>query len=316
MNGIAQLLWRRHASRVGYHMPLWHPGDKRHYGLGYLPDARKTRAFQIDSRAVHASAPIVDGGLVDFRWSTVIDQNNCGSCTGHGTANALYTSHNAAGVPLPSFPSPRIGYGIVREIELPSASAPLTDSGAMPSDLVAVVNKWGIAPIGTGASYPSPRGYLSDVDETNVNIKPGLLDLETAGLLLQLTPLRIDESSPDFGAQISASIQAKAAMGVGIFVDTTNFMQWDPSSGPIKTINTNDPQGGGHWLELDYIYLLDGAPIVGGENSWSKDWAAPSGAVASPFWRPGGWEMTLDCLVGVCSDCLGFPAGVIGKAAA
>lgn len=300
----ATLIRFLHRSRGGRHTPL--VGLARDFGLGYLPDTRKMRMLQTDSRAHYASSQVIEASLGEHRWQT-LDQNNVGACTFHGTPMALWVSAAARSKPLPFFPSPRIGYGLVRTLELQTADDPLTDSGAMPSDLIPVVNKWGIAPIGTGASFPSPEGYTSDVDETNVNVKPSLLDLETAGLALQISPLRIDETSVDFAGQISANIQNVTAMGVGIFVDTTNFMQWDPSTGPISQINTRDPDGGGHWLEMDYIYTTGGIVVVGGINSWGERWAQPSGKVASPFWKPGGWEITLECLRGVCSDCLAFP---------
>jgi hypothetical protein len=284
--------------------------------LGYIPDRLAVRITQQDSRELFDSSASGDVSLADFRGPN-LDQGANGACTGAGTAQIVYVSTSASGNRLPFFPSPRIGYGIVRILELLDASMALTDSGAMPSDLIAVVNTWGIAPIGFGAQCPTPDGRNFDLwgpdDPTvpgapspNVNTKPSLLDLETAGLKLTMKPLRVDETSPDFGAQLTAGLNAKSAAGVGIFVDTA-FMQWDPSTGPITSINTSDSNGGGHWLELDYLYTLRGKRIVGGINSWGQ-WNAPSANVDSPFWKPGGWEMTLDCLQSVCSDCLIFPA--------
>jgi hypothetical protein len=285
--------------------------------LGYIPDRLAVRITQQDSRELFDSSASGDVSLADFRGET-LDQGQSGSCVGEGTAQILFVSASASGKPLPFFPSPRIGYGIVRILELLDASMALTDSGAMPTDMISVVPKWGIAPIGFDSQCPTPDGRRCDIwtpddifnlpntPPPNINTKPNLLDLETAGLVLPVKPLRVDETSPDFGAQLTAGLNAKSAAGVGIFVDTA-FMQWDPSTGPITSINTSDSNGGGHWLELDYLYTLRGKRIVGGINSWGQ-WNAPSSNVDSPFWKPGGWEMTLDCLQSVCSDCLIFPA--------
>lgn len=296
----------------GGHRPI--AGGSFVKGTGYTPDRLATRVAQIDSRAFFASSGATqDVSLAHFRGPT-LDQGQSGSCTGHGTSQAIYISRAAAGQPLPFFPSPRIAYAIVRVLELTQSSMALTDSGAMPSDLIAVVNKWGVAPIGFDAAHPTPDGRNSDIWSQadapnvaeNVNSKPSLLDLEQSSVTLSSVPLRVDEASPDFGAQIQKCLAAGIAGGVGIFVDTTNFMGWNPAQGPITKINLSDPDGGGHWLDIDYTYFRNGVQIVGGINSWSEQWPTPFGSVSSPMWLPGGWEMTLACLKTVISDCLFF----------
>jgi hypothetical protein len=286
-------------------------------GSGYRPDRLVTRATQLDSRELFASSPVQrDVTLAPLRGPT-LDQGQTGSCTGHGTAQAIYIAHAAAGKPIPFFPSPRVAYGIVRVLELARSGDVLTDIGAMPSDLITVVNKWGIAPIGFDSQCPTPDGRESDIwssadvqggQRENVNDKPSLLDLETAGLRLDTKVARVDEGTVDFGAQIQTLLENKCSLGVGIFVDTTNFMGWNPAKGPITQINVNDPQGGGHWLDLDYTYYSKGVQIVGGINSWSAEWPTIFGMSTSSLWLPGGWEMTLDCLKTVISDCLAYQA--------
>lgn len=302
-----------HYSRV-FRAPLGvnsHPLAK----LGYIPDRLVVRYSQQDSREVVTSGTSSENSIADSRAPTV-DQGQSGSCVGHGTANGLWVSYNASGKSLPFFPSPRINYVLPRILELADSSRALTDSGAMPTDLLLTFPKWGIVPIGFGSSHPTPDGRNSDIwsaDDTsatppNVNAKPTLLDLETAGLVLPVKPLRVDETSSDFGGQIKGAIDGKTAGGVGIFVDVANFMQWNPASGPIRTINTSDPNGGGHWLEFDYYYTLAGELVVGGANSWGDSWPNGGASNGSPFFRSGSWEMTLNCLRSVCSDCLLFPA--------
>jgi hypothetical protein len=177
MNGVASLIRSLHALRADFHYALVDAVAGRSFGLGYLPDHWAMRLAQRDSRQHFLTASIIDASLGDFRWQQTPDQNNVGACTGHGTASAEWVSHNAIGKQLPFFPSPRLLYAVVRMLELPRAEAPLFDSGAVPSDLKAATGKWGIAPIGTGASFPTPDGYASDVCLANVNDKPSLLDL-------------------------------------------------------------------------------------------------------------------------------------------
>lgn len=273
--------------------------------LGYKPDRLATRYAQPRAALKAGYTPPTAASLANYRGPT-LNQNSTGSCTGHGTAQAVYVSHGAAGLVLPFFPSPRILYATVREIELPSSGSPLTDSGAMPSDLITVVNQWGVAPIGFDASCPTPDGYYTDVYSGNVNTKTNFMDLEESGLALQVAPTRLDETSSLFGTLIQQAIAppagtARQAIGVGIFVDTA-FMNWDGVS-PITSIDTNDPNGGGHWLDLDYFYTSPTLGlVVGGINSWSSSWG-----------KSGQWEMTIGCLQSVCSDALAFGVGLSSK---
>jgi hypothetical protein len=287
--------------------------------FGYIPDADHKRR-QKDSTLRFGASPTVPSqdSLASFR-APLFNQGATGSCTFHGTPQAVYTSAAASGNTLPFVPSPRVGYALVRILERQDASQPLTDSGAMPSDLLTVLRQFGVSPI----QAPAPDGRYSDImgpDDVaalnlyppvtivpNVNDEPSLLDLETSGLKLLTGEYRIDERNPNFAAQIQASIASKAAAGIGIFVDSA-FMNWNPSSGPIDSIDLNDPQGGGHWLSLDYHYTDASVGVVfGGPNSWGSAWPSGGPPPSSPFWTPGCYEITARCLAKVMSDCLLFP---------
>jgi hypothetical protein len=282
---------------------------------GYIPDADHKRR-QKDSRLKFGASPAVprQASLAKYR-GPILDQGQTGSCTGHGTSQAVYTSCGASGNPLPFFPSPGITYKVVRVLERADASVPLGDTGAMPSDLLTVLRSFGIAPM----QGPTPDGRNSDVwgpadaPNPNVNLEPNLLDLETAGLKLVTGEYRVDETNGDAAQQIQASIASNAAAGIGIFIDVRHFMQWDPSSGPISLMNLADPQGGGHWLALDYFYTTNaGLVVFGGPNSWSVTWPNGSGSPPeSPYWQPGCYEITAPCLGSVMSDCLLFPTKVL-----
>lgn len=271
--------------------------------FGYIPDADHKRR-QKDSTLRFGNSPTVlqQTSLASFR-APIFDQGSTGSCTFHGTPQAVYTSAAASGTPLPFIPSPRVGYALVRILERQDASQKLTDSGAMPSDLLTVLRQYGVAPMG-----PSSDGRFSDVGPSNVNDEPSLLDLETSGLKLLTGEYRIDETNPNFAAQIQASLTSNAAAGIGIFVDS-GFMNWTGIAGPIDTIDLTDPNGGGHWLALDYYYTHPSFGLVfGGPNSWGTGWPnAPMPYNGSPFWTPGCYEITARCLAKVMSDCLLFP---------
>lgn len=295
------------------------------YGYGYLPDDDKRRARQRPAHIRLAAGPEVavrDISVGHFE-GPLLDQGRTGHCTGTGTSQILSCSFGAAGTPLDFQPSPWLIYSLARILERSSARDPLSDSGAFPTDLIDVLRVWGIAPM----QGPTPDGRNDDVwsdDDlaaagitgiaANVNHEPSLVDLETAGLRLVTGDYRIDESKPDFGAQIRAALAGTSAVkpcavGIGIFVDSA-FQQWDPRRGPIASVNLADPLGGGHWLCLSYSYLTSSNAIVfGGPNSWSKAWpAAPDGGPpGSPYWTPGHYEITLDALQRVCTDCLLFP---------
>lgn len=275
------------------------------YGLGYTPDSTKHRRLSRSSRYLLGSSPsaIPTTGSLESFEAPIMDQGQSGSCTGHGTSQACVIAAAANGRSLPFVPSPRILYAIVRELELVTSSDALTDIGAMPSDLITVVNRWGVAPIGFDSSCPTPDGRYSDIwtpddvvgsQHANVNDKSTFLEKETAGLSLTLITARIDVSAPDFVDQVCLALANRFSVGFGLFVDTQNFMAYDGTK-PISTIDTRDPQGGGHWIAGSSYDRSTATAVVGGPNSWNTGWG-----------RKGHWDMTFSCLQTVCSDCLIF----------
>jgi hypothetical protein len=287
---------------------------------GYIPDDASGRYQKPASLLLKASGAVAQASLVGCE-APILNQGQTGSCGGHGTTQAAYTALNAAGFSPLTVPSPRILYALARIMQRTNASQGLADSGVMPSDLLTVLRQYGIKPM---APTVTPDGRYSDVwgpgdltglplAQPNVNTEPDLLDLETSGLKLLTGEYRIDESDPTLAQQILASVNAKAPGGVGIFVDSA-FMSWDPSTGPIKSINLADPQGGGHWLALTYGYTTPaGVVVLGGPNSWGAEWpvTAGSGVPGSPYWKPGHWEVEAPGLQAAMSDCLLFPVKVL-----
>jgi hypothetical protein len=281
--------------------------------FGYIPDSDVKRR-QKDASLFLKAPPLSQSSLVQYEAS-VLNQGDTGSCTGHGTSQGVYTSLIASGVSpaVQWVPSPRMIYALARTLERSNASQPLTDSGAMPSDLLTVLRQYGIQPI----AAPTPDGRYSDVwgpldaPNPNVNNEVSLLDLETSGLKLLTGEYRIDEINPQAPAQIQAALAQKTPAGIGIFVDS-GFQGWNPASGPISSINLNDPQGGGHWLALTYCYTTPaGVLVLGGPNSWGSGWPGGTGVPGSPFWLPGHYEITASALLPALSDCILFPVQVL-----
>jgi hypothetical protein len=291
--------------------------------FGYTPDADAHR-YQKPAHLLLSAAPgVAQASLVDSE-AELEDQGQTGSCGGHGTSQIVYTTLNANGIIPPGglfVPSPDLIYKLARIVRRTSAADGLSDSGVMPVDLLTVLRQYGVMPI----NAPTPDGRYSDVTgpgdltglplaRPTVNVEPSLLDLERSGLRLLTGEYRIDEQDPTYARQILTCLNTKAAAGVGLFVDSA-FMNWDPTTGPIQSINLRDPQGGGHWLALTYGYTrTDGTIALGGPNSWGKFWPTTAGTPVcpgSPYWKPGHWEITASALQKAMSDCLLFPIKVL-----
>jgi hypothetical protein len=267
-------------------------------------DAQKPAHLYLGARAVSfpESGSIEPAFLQSMQTLTqgpVLDQNGCGSCTAHGSAQAAIASAAAQGRPLIAVPSLVDLYAITRSLEramsigagepLPS----LTDSGAEPTDILSAWQRYGTR----AAQLPSPQGFRSDCDPSNVNNEIDLETIETDGQKLVTGGYRIDTSTDSFLDQICASIGAtQTACGVGIFVDSTFEawgQNWTSNTPPIASVDMNDSNGGGHWIAVT-SYRPDpsrtGKRIFRGPNSWWNDPNTP--------WGAGGfWEMTDDCLV-------------------
>jgi len=276
------------------------------YAKGYrrdLPHKRVQKDAAHLLRAVPALPTEVSHEAHEYR--PILDQNTTGSCTGHGTAQALFTAFSIDGVPLPWCPSPKGTYANVRakeraDVTPQGATLPtLTDSGAMPADIMVVLSTFGCKPM----KAPSPQGFNSDVDASNVNDEPAFADLEEEALCIVTGEYRIEEASPDFIQQVCAALAfggvlAKGApVGIGVFVDTA-FENWDPAKGPLKDVDLSDPQGGGHWICItSYRTGADGKKIFRGPNSWTDQWG-----------DAGHFEVTEDWLRKACWDCYPFLA--------
>lgn len=272
--------------------------------LGYVKDAaHKTLMWAMMAATAHSAS-----ASSEFLEGSILDQNGCGSCTGHGTSQWMQVTYAKAGTPLPFRPSPRGIYAITRCLDRAAATPvgtalpALTDDGGQPSDVIIALAQFGI----TALVMPSPQGYQSDVDPSNVDVEPQLGDFEKAAAELLRAAVRVDPTDPAFQDNLATAVEQTGAAGIGIFVDTKNFMAYSPATGPVQTIDQSDPNGGGHWLcvssfrtcvagsDDDLKFKIPvGTLIFRGPNSWGAGWG-----------DAGHYEITGPCLAQVCSDAL------------
>ena len=206
------------------------------------------------------------------------------------------------GNPLGFVPSPYTTYTVTRSLERSSSSVPLTDSGAMPSDVMTAVSRYGVRPI----QAPTPDGRFSDIwsasdvsgvpnaPPPNVNSDVDFMDLEQAGQKLVVGEYRIDEVSSDVVTLVRQCLAVgKAPVGIGIFVDS-QVMNFGPHSAPVGPPNTNDPNGGGHWICIvGYRLASDGTYDWEVCNSWGTGYGD-----AGHFWAKQEWIKSASDLYG------------------
>lgn len=276
-------------------------GEVARRAKGYRRDPLSRRA-QKDARLLmrKSAGELPDSASLEAYEHPILDQSDCGSCTGHGTAQGVYVALAAQGEPLGFFPSPRLIYALARGLDRAITSArsktlpTLEDVGAYPSDAMRAITEFGVVPM----EAPSPLGYLSDCDASNVLREPDLGTLARAGRKLIAGEYRIDHSASDFIDQVCHVLAfgsghgSGAPVGIGVFVDAA-FEAWQPSEGPIDSVNLLDPDGGGHWLAVtSYRTLPSGERVFRGPNSWSDQWG-----------DAGHFEATESWLRMACSDC-------------
>ena len=270
------------------------------YAKGCRVDTPERRG-QKDARALmHRLSALPPAASLEAYEHAILDQNDCGSCTGHGTAQGVFVALAADGQPLGFFPSPKLIYalarGLGRATDNPKAKTlpALRDEGAYPADAMRAITEFGVAPMAT----PSPLGFVTDVDTSNVAREPDLGTLERAGKRLVTGEYRIDQTASDFIEQVCHVLAfggqsgRGAPVGIGVFVDS-GFEAWTPSQGPLDEVNLADVNGGGHWLVItSYRTLPSGTRVFRGPNSWTSQWG-----------DHGHFEGTEDWLRKACSDC-------------
>ena len=255
---------------------------------GYIPDAECKLGLLALSHTILGDAPTFPpSSSSESLEGPILDQNQCGSCTGHGTSQALQVCTAKAGIPLPFRPSPRGIYDNARLVE----GSVLTDGGAEVIDVVATIAAKGVRAL----VEPSPQGYATDCDTSNVNTLPTAAELQAEKAHLEPGAYRIDTTAATFLDQLCAAIDQHGAAVTGSFVDSA-FEAYTPATGPVSTVNMDDPNGGGHCLAVtSYRTLPGGDRIFRGPNSWGPSWG-----------DSGHYEILGSVLTQTCSDCYSF----------
>lgn len=205
----------------------------------------------VKPRRLFAAHPLSRAAILDsvdlVRFTApLMDQGPYGSCTGHATSDAIFTSFGAAGTPLDWVPSQRGIYGLGRAVTRSRQGFdPLThrlaDEGAYPSDVMEGISMWGIRPMGERASENGVTRF-SDCG-SNVNDEASGLELEEDALHL------IEEHAVYSATDVMIANSSGFAVPTGFFVDMA-FEQWSPGDGFVGAPkNPRDPLGGGHYVD-------------------------------------------------------------------
>lgn len=235
---------------------------------GYVPDPAGHRANGFHLLAAYRATSTPSAADLTPCTPPVMDQNQCGSCTGHGTACGIATACTKAGKPLPFVPSPRGIYCLARAVDRSDPSRPLTDDGAMPNQVMRSISEWGVRPI----QAPTSGGLYSDCEPSNVNAEPTLDELTADAHDSIVGWYRIDATGADRIAQLRQALAAGHPVGIGTFV-ATSFENWQAGDPPVGAQDPSDPNGGGHWTCLiGYRTGSAGETIFRLRNSWGESW--------------------------------------------
>jgi len=149
-------------------------GERTMNGRGYIPDhadiVRPHVSLLLGARYGSATPDAVD---LEPLAPAVMSQGSTSACTGHGTSVAIAIATKGA---LPFVASPRGIYGVARAVDRQSPIDGMTDSGAMPDQVVRGMSAWGVRPI----AAPTSDGRYSDCEPANVNDEPTLGEIESS----------------------------------------------------------------------------------------------------------------------------------------
>ena len=193
----------------------------------------------------------------------VMDQGQVGSCEGHSSAGAIYTTLARAGASMPWVPSPLGIYNLALALDRgdPSGGA-LQDLGTETNTVLRVIHEFGVRAMG-----PLVEGRYSDCSMAGALAEPKLGELEQDGLELLLGAYQITSTGARKLADLKTALASGFAVRVDSFVDMA-FENWSAGDAPYGTPDTSDPDGGGHAL---YAIGYDG-DVVTIRNSWGSDW--------------------------------------------
>jgi hypothetical protein len=196
----------------------------------------------------------------------IMNQGQVGSCVGHATDGSIETRLVIAGTPI-SHRSPVWIYDVARCIErarenagVPNSRLPsLTDSGSMPSDAWAGVEKWGLA-----AYEDRPT------DDSTANNEPRLGLVESASDVILKGAYRIDDTGSARILAMKTALANGFPVALAVQVDMA-FENWDGKN-PLGAPNLEQLLGGHYIYATGYDTLSNGSTVFNGPNSWTDQW--------------------------------------------
>jgi hypothetical protein len=216
----------------------------------------------------------------------VWNQDQTGSCCGHGFAGAETTTFAAHGKPLPSPVLPRVRYNLGRAIDRSNPSLPLIDEGAQPSSLVRAAMTYGVVLEGEDdggrtALSPDYAAYL--VAHVNDELKLG--ELEKAGKRLLLGYNAITDYDPQKTLKIRQSLVGKCAVTVAVDAGSDAYQGYDESKGPLD-FTGSEPDHENFLLGYGTPAALAAAKLI--PDAWVK-WPTPYLYLLQNSWGMGLW---------------------------
>ena len=215
-----------------------------------IPDKRD---FKFDPTLTHSAR---QADLIDYA-PHAYDQGNEGSCTGHGTACAIYVSEHVTDYKWKEYkPSPQFIYYNARLMEGTVA----IDCGATIRDAIKGVNIFGVVPEDSNVLWSEP--YLTWA----YAIPPTPLMYADATLHKALKYSAVAQTRE----AICAAIVNKLAIVIGISVYESFESTEVKQTGVVPMPGTCEQLLGGHCLCVVGYDLDKDWAIV--QNSWGKDW--------------------------------------------
>ena len=252
----------------------------------------------LDAHAA-GTAPLPDSVDHGPLWPSILDQNSTSACTAHAIACALYTSLAAQGKPLGFVPSPLCTYAMTRALERAGAAPldplpALTDSGAEIADVIAVLSQNGVRSM----KAPSPQGFNSDVDPSNVLAEPDIQGAQEAALNLIAGPYTVDMTAANLSDVLAAALASGMALDIAFECDDA-FQAL--AAGQVAQAPVDAPDDGGHSTALTGYVTVSaevaaalgfpaGTRLFWLTNSWGTGWATEGRVLLAPSFVSAMYE--------------------------
>ena len=248
------------------------------YATGYIDDPASLPRTPFLHLAAVLGADVPDACSLEAHLPGCMDQGQTGSCTGHGTSGAVYTTCDAQGSNIGFVPSPddlyKGGRAIDRARDASGRFPALQDQGAAPNQVARFMNVYGIRPMGPMA----PDGRNSDVDPSTVNDEPNLVDLEQDATCVLVGEYQIFGTAEERAAQVRQAIANGYAVGCAV---PGGSNAWQNNEGDKVAVLGPTGTELDHWVFLyGYEKQSDGTYLWKLRNSWGRFWGTDGNGLA------------------------------------